>query len=147
MQKTKIEETRKLLIDKYGEPKIEIRDGKKYRFENIELNNFDRMIFLFQSLSNAFQIELKKEHIDVICDFAITEVQPNVVNVIHKLERYVKERERKINYGKKPLSNLLECFEEYKNDKDYKPTFIMNYFVKYLKCANIYHKENFKSLM
>lgn len=144
---TKIEETKKYLIEKFGEPKAEVRNGMKYRFENVELKNFDKLINLFQELTNSFKIELKKEHIDVICDFAKTEVQPNVVNVINKLERYAKEKESKINFGKKPLTNLLNCFEQYKNDKNYKPTYIMNYFVKHLKCTNIYHKENFKSML
>ena len=144
---TKIEETRNYLIKKFGEPKVEIRNGMKYRFENVELKNFDKLITLFQKLTTTFKIELKKEHIDVICDFAITEVQPNVVNVINKLERFAKEKENKINFGKKPLTNLLQCFEDLQNGKDYKPQYIMNYCVKYLRCANIYHKENFKSLM
>jgi len=146
MPMTKIEQTRKLLIEKYGEPKLEMRDGKKYRFVNVNLENFDNMMELIFKLSRQYNITLTEEHIDVFCDFAVNEVQPNVLNVIKKLNRYVARNEN-LNYGKKAFTRLLDCFQKFRNEEDYSPNYTMNYFVEYLRCSNIYNKGNLRSFM
>lgn len=143
----KIEETRKFFIEKYGEPYEKMVDGRKYRFINVELQNFDKLTKLFQEVAASFEIGLKEELIAVICDFAKAEVQPNVVNVINKMERLAKERKNKINFGKKPFTRLLQSLEDFYNGESYCEKYIMNIFVKELRCANIYHKNNFTNIL
>ena len=40
----RIEETREYLIEKYGEPVEKMVDGRKYKFINTSLNNFNELI-------------------------------------------------------------------------------------------------------
>lgn len=141
----KIEETRKLLIEKYGEPKVEIRDGKKYRFVNVNLENFDKMMNLVFKLANQYEITLTEEQIDVFCDFAINDVQPNVLNVIKRLSKYSENPNS--NYGKKPFTRLLNCFQKFRNEEDYSPDYTINYFVEYIRSSNIRNGGNLRSFM
>ena len=145
MPMTKIEQTRKILIEQHGEPKVEIKDGMKYRYVNVDLQNFDNMMECVFKLSSKFDITLLEEHIDVLCDFALTEIQPNVTNVVNKLKKLVAAKN--INSGKKAFVGLLNRFENFRNEDDYDARYTINYFVEYLKCENVRYQNSFKSLM
>ena len=141
----KIEETRKYLIEKYGEPVEKILpDGKKYSFVNMDLKNFDNLIMVFKKLTMMYNVELKSEHINVLCDFAKTGVQQNVENVVKKLNRYIKDKERNVGFGRKPFLRLLNELEELYNDEKYNTNCIMDIFVNCTKCADVRKKENFR---
>ena len=43
----KIEETKAYLIKEHGEPVDKIVDGRRYRFENVELQNFEKLSINF----------------------------------------------------------------------------------------------------
>jgi len=139
----KYEQTRQYLIEKYGDHKEKIIDGKIYRYINAELDNLDKLMNVFKQVVALYGKELKQEYINVICDFAISEVQPNVEIVIKKLDSLLKNKK----VSKKSFEGLLQTFEEFYNDDKYNANFIMNFFVKYLKCANIYHRNTFRTLM
>jgi len=144
----KITETREFLIKKYGEPVEKILpDGKKYSYVNMDLKNFDNLISVMKKLSLAYKTELKTEHINILCDFAKLGVQQNVENVIKKLNRYVKEKENKVGFGKKPFLRLLKELEEYYNNDRYNANYVMDIFVNCTRCADIRKKENFREFM
>lgn len=147
MPMTRIDETRKFFIEEYGEPIEKVVDGKKYRYVNSPLESFDKLIKMLKESARILNINLKEEHINAFCDFALTEVHPNVLNVATKLEKYVKSWENKGSLGKKPVVNLLNELEEYYNDEKYKPRCLMGIFVKHIKCADVYRKQHFTTIL
>ena len=147
MPMTKIDLTRKFFIEKYGEPKVEIKDGKKYRFVNTYLENFDKMMDVVFKLAKQYDILLTENQIDVFCDFAMNDVQPNIENVAKKLGRYIAVGNEKVNNGKKAFTKLLTRFEEFKDEDNYSPYYTMHYFVEYFRCSDIRNRGNLRAFM
>ena len=147
MPMTKIDLTRKFFIEKYGEPKVEIKDGKKYRFVNTYLENFDKMMDVVFKLAKQYDILLTENQIDVFCEFAMNDVQPNIENVANKLGKYIAVGNEKINNGKKAFCRLLTRFEEFKKEDNYSPYYTMHYFVEYYRCSDVNNRGNLRAFM
>ena len=137
----RIENTRQYLIEKYGEPIDKVVDGRKYKFINIELESFDKLIKALKDVASILKVDLKEEHINAFCDFALIEVQPNVLNVATILEKHVNSWQKKGCLSKKPVIYLLNEIETFYNDKAYKPRYLMSMFVEYIKCVDVRKKE------
>lgn len=143
----KIKETQEFLIKKFGAPVEKMLDGRKYRYVNIDLDNFNELMDLCHTLSIKIDTPLNETHIAAICDFAKNEVQPNVRNVNKTLNRIIKELDLGMHFGRKMFKDLLNDLETFYNSEKYSPYYTMNLFVKNIKCSKFSHKDTLKTIL
>lgn len=142
---TKIEETRAYFIEKYGEPQEKVIDGKTYKKINVALSNYDELLKSFHLISKKYNIKLKNCHIEILSDFAKTEVSANIDNVNRKLKFIIKKEN---NLGMKvAFLKFLEESERYYLSEKYDPRRIMQIFQDELNIQNFNQYFNYKILI
>jgi len=143
----KIEETKAYLIKEHGEPVDKIVDGRRYRYENVELQNFEKLLQLLDKASEIVNFELTETHKNAICDFVRYENPMDVEIVIDKLQSMIKQWNKKVGFLRGNFKKMFNKIEEDVTGLKYNPKNVMSYFVEYLRCSQYSNKATYRSLM
>lgn len=128
MQNT-IEETRQYLKEKFGEPYDKVVNGYRMRFENIQLNNFNRLLKELKRAIQKFEIQTYEEAIIVVCDYVKTDDGQNLDKIATRLKNLLDRRGNgNVKCDRETFVKFFTEIVEYSKSPDYNPSVIVNFF-------------------
>lgn len=135
---TAIEETKKYLIEKHGEPIVKQENGCTIRTINTYLDSFTRFIDSLEKLIDTLEITNIDSQMRLICEYAKDAEYLDLDYINTKL----KAMQRNLDKGKKSnaLNQLFEDLHEISNNPKTDPRTVMKYFRHYL--GNSMYKLN-----
>lgn len=131
-----VKQTVKEIVEKYGSPEEKIINGTKYKFINTTLLNFNKLRCIFYDFEKLQGKPLTENQIAIMCDFAKTEIQVNVENVISKLQTYRRGYNKKYNNYEKKIQILFDDLDKFYASEKYNKQKIMDIFVTDIDCVD-----------
>lgn len=123
-----IEETKKYLIKKYGEPCEKLENGYKVIYKNLQLEAFELLIKVLKKAIKIYEIENYETAVMAMCDFAKNDDCGDLEKTAKRIKNLVSHKDSGLTKcGKDEFQKFFNELTEFANSKDYNPARIIIY--------------------